>query len=132
MKTTSRLAQWLLQFAVAATDDLIMLVPNDAINYQRPANLDKTRVTRPVDAPVIAQVRNQHGSWTAYADGKTYHGFKSRERAMAKAMIAVMDQIDALEDVPDTGGIAPGVNFVHTRIFVQGHLNPKGMEPDSW
>ncbi len=27
---------------------------------------------------------------------------------MAKAMIAVMDQIDALEEVPDTGGITPG------------------------
>jgi LPXTG-motif cell wall-anchored protein len=93
-------------YAVAVPDPLVMIViaPNDAIKYVTWKS-EKTLVTRPVDARVIAQVWRQHGSWTAYADGKTYHGFKSRERAMAKAMGAVMDQIDALEDVPDTGGI---------------------------
>jgi hypothetical protein len=110
-------------YAVAATDDLIMIVPNDPIKYQTLDNLDKTRVTRPVDAPVTAQVWNRHGSWTAHANGKTYHGFKSREEAMVKAMTAVMDQIDALEDVPDTGGIAPGVIALAGMVLlIVGHL----------
>jgi hypothetical protein len=81
----------------------IVIVPNDAIKYET-WKTEKTFVTRPVDAPVIAHVRNRNGSWTVYADGKTYHRFESRGRAMAKAWVAVMDRIDALEDVPDTGG----------------------------
>ena len=33
---------------------------------------------------VIGQVWNWHGSWSAQADGKTYHGLKSRKEAIAK------------------------------------------------
>lgn len=33
---------------------------------------------------VIGQVWNWHGSWSAKADGKTYHGLKSRKEAIAK------------------------------------------------
>ncbi len=31
------------------------------------------------DEKVIGQVWNWHGSWSAKADGKTYHGLKSRK-----------------------------------------------------
>ena len=33
---------------------------------------------------VIGQVWNWHGSWSAQADGKTYHGIKSRKQAIAR------------------------------------------------
>jgi hypothetical protein len=33
---------------------------------------------------VIGQVWNWHGSWSAQADGKTYHGLKSRKAAIAR------------------------------------------------
>ncbi len=33
---------------------------------------------------VIGQVWNWHGSWSAKADGKTYHNLKSRKAAIAK------------------------------------------------
>ncbi len=36
------------------------------------------------DEQVIGQVWNWHGSWSAKAGGKTYHGLKSRKEAIAK------------------------------------------------
>jgi hypothetical protein len=33
---------------------------------------------------VIGQVWNWHGSWSAQADGKIYHGHKSRKQAIAR------------------------------------------------
>lgn len=36
------------------------------------------------DEKVIGQVWNWHGSWSAKADGKTYHNLKSRKAAIAK------------------------------------------------
>ncbi len=36
------------------------------------------------DGRVIGQVWNWHGSWSAEANGKTYHGLKSRKEAIAK------------------------------------------------
>ncbi len=35
-----------------------------------------------VGEKVIGQVWNWHGSWSAMADGKTYHSFKSRKEAI--------------------------------------------------
>ena len=40
----------------------IVIMPNDAIKYET-WKTDKTFVTRPVDAPVIAHVRNRNVSW---------------------------------------------------------------------
>jgi hypothetical protein len=37
-----------------------------------------------LDEQVIGQVWNWHGSWSAKAGGKTYHGLKSRKNAMAR------------------------------------------------
>lgn len=37
-----------------------------------------------VDKQVIGQVWNWHGSWSAQAHGKTYHGLKSRKEAIAR------------------------------------------------
>jgi hypothetical protein len=37
-----------------------------------------------VDEQVIGQVWNWHGSWSAQADGKSYHGLKSRKEAIAR------------------------------------------------
>lgn len=37
-----------------------------------------------VDEQIIGQVWNWHGSWSAQADDKTYHGLKSRKQAIAK------------------------------------------------
>ncbi len=37
-----------------------------------------------VEEQVIGQVWNWHGSWSAQADDKTYHGLKSRKQAIAK------------------------------------------------
>ena len=37
-----------------------------------------------VDEQTIGQVWNWHGSWSARADGKTYHGLKSRKDAIAR------------------------------------------------
>jgi hypothetical protein len=34
-----------------------------------------------VDGEVAGEVWNWHGSWSAQADGKTYHGLKSRKQA---------------------------------------------------
>ncbi len=34
-----------------------------------------------VDEQTIGQVWNWHGSWSAQAYGKTYHGLKSRKKA---------------------------------------------------
>jgi hypothetical protein len=45
-----------------------------------------------------------HGSWTAQADGKTYHGLKSGNEAMAKVFSRVVVRIEA-QAVSDTGGI---------------------------
>ena len=36
------------------------------------------------DEQVIGQVWNWHGSWSAEACGKTYHGLKSRKAAIAR------------------------------------------------
>ena len=36
------------------------------------------------DERVIGQVWNWHGTWSAQADGKSYHGLKSRKAAIAK------------------------------------------------
>ena len=33
---------------------------------------------------VIGRVWNWHGSWSAEANSKTYHGFRSRKEAIAK------------------------------------------------
>ncbi len=38
----------------------------------------------PADEQVIGQVWSWHGSWSAKADNKTYHGLKSRKEAIAK------------------------------------------------
>jgi len=37
-----------------------------------------------VDERVREQVWNWHGSWSAEANGKTYHGLKSRKEAVAR------------------------------------------------
>ncbi len=37
-----------------------------------------------VDERVIGQVWNWHGSWSAEASGKKYHGLKSRKDAIAR------------------------------------------------
>jgi formylglycine-generating enzyme required for sulfatase activity len=37
------------------------------------------------DKQVIGQVWNWHGSWSAQANGETYHGLKSRKQAIARA-----------------------------------------------
>ena len=37
-----------------------------------------------VDDQTIGQVWNWHGSWSAQADGKTYHGLKSRKQAVER------------------------------------------------
>ena len=37
-----------------------------------------------LDVQVIGRVWNWHGSWSAKAGGKTYHGLKSRKEAMAR------------------------------------------------
>ena len=34
-----------------------------------------------VDGEVIGEIWSWHGSWSAQAGGKTYHGLKSRKRA---------------------------------------------------
>ena len=39
---------------------------------------------------VIGQVWNWHGSWSAKADGKTYHGLKSRKEAIAKVELSIL------------------------------------------
>jgi hypothetical protein len=36
------------------------------------------------DKQVIGQVWNWHGSWSAQANGETYHGLKSRKQAIAR------------------------------------------------
>ncbi len=36
------------------------------------------------DGQVIGQVWNWHGSWSAQAKGKTYHGYKSRKKAVER------------------------------------------------
>jgi hypothetical protein len=33
---------------------------------------------------IIGQVWSWHGSWSAQANGKTYHGLKSRKRAVER------------------------------------------------
>ncbi len=37
-----------------------------------------------VDKQTIGQVWNWHGSWSAQAGGKTYHGHKSRKKAVER------------------------------------------------
>jgi hypothetical protein len=37
-----------------------------------------------VDEQSIGQVWNWHGSWSAQAYGKTYHGLKSRKKAVER------------------------------------------------
>jgi hypothetical protein len=37
-----------------------------------------------VDERPIGQVWNWHGSWSAQACGKTYHGLKSRKKALER------------------------------------------------
>ena len=35
-----------------------------------------------VEEQTLGQVWNWHGSWSAQAGGKTYHGYKSRKQAV--------------------------------------------------
>jgi hypothetical protein len=42
-----------------------------------------------VDEQVIGQVWNWHGSWSAEAGGKTYHGLKSRKEAIARVELSI-------------------------------------------
>ena len=37
-----------------------------------------------VDGQIIGQVWNWHGSWSAQAGGETYHGHKSRKKAVER------------------------------------------------
>lgn len=37
-----------------------------------------------VDGEVAGEVWNWHGSWSAQAKGETYHGLKSRKRAVER------------------------------------------------
>ncbi len=37
-----------------------------------------------VDGQTIGQVWNWHGTWSAQAEGKTYHGHKSRKQAIER------------------------------------------------
>ncbi len=37
-----------------------------------------------VDKQVIGQVWNWHGSWSAQTHGKTFHGLKSRKKAVER------------------------------------------------
>lgn len=37
-----------------------------------------------VDGEVVGEVWNWHGSWSAQANGKTYHGLKSRKQAVER------------------------------------------------
>ena len=37
-----------------------------------------------VDRHIVGQVWNWHGTWSAQAEGKTYHGHKSRKEAIAR------------------------------------------------
>ena len=37
-----------------------------------------------VDGVTIGQVWNWHGTWSTQADGKTYHGHKSRKQAVKR------------------------------------------------
>ena len=37
-----------------------------------------------VDGEVVGEVWNWHGSWSARANGKTYHGLKSRKKAVER------------------------------------------------
>jgi hypothetical protein len=41
-----------------------------------------------VNEQVIGQVWNWHGTWSAKANGKTYHGLKSRKEAIAKVELS--------------------------------------------
>jgi hypothetical protein len=53
------------------------------------AELRKTRANQYevlAHGRVIGQVWNWHGSWSAKADGKTYHGLKSRKEAIANVV----------------------------------------------
>ena len=50
-------------------------------------NLRKTKESRyevVVDGEAIGEVWNWHGSWSARAGGKTYHGLKSRKKAIQR------------------------------------------------
>lgn len=50
-------------------------------------NLRKTGQNRYevlVDEQIIGQVWNWHGSWSAQAEGKTYHNHKSRKQAVER------------------------------------------------
>lgn len=42
-----------------------------------------------IDEQVIGQVWNWHGSWSAEAGGKTYHGLKSRKEAIARVELSI-------------------------------------------
>ena len=51
------------------------------------AELRKTGVSQYkvlVDGEVAGEVWNWHGSWSAQAEGKTYHGLKSRKQAVER------------------------------------------------
>ncbi len=37
-----------------------------------------------VDQKTVGQVWNWHGSWSAQVEGKTYHGLKSRKKAVER------------------------------------------------
>jgi len=41
-----------------------------------------------VNEQVIGRVWNWHGTWSAKANGKTYHGLKSRKEAIAKVELS--------------------------------------------
>lgn len=42
-----------------------------------------------VGGQAIGYVWNWHGSWSAEADGKTYHGLKSRKEAIARVELSI-------------------------------------------
>lgn len=53
------------------------------------ADLRKTGVSQYdvlVEDKTIGQVWNWHGTWSAEANGKTYHGLKSRKQAIERVI----------------------------------------------
>ena len=48
-----------------------------------------------VDGEAIGQVWNWHGTWSAQADKKTFHGLKSRKKAVVR--------VERLTDSTDSG-----------------------------
>ena len=90
-------------YALTLIDGYLVQLPDNAVNYHT-QKITQQRVKYPVDVLVIGQIWKVNGSWTARANGKTYHGLKSHAEATAKVFTKAKAQI-----MPDTGGIAPGI-----------------------